>query len=111
MNNLIGKKIDHYEIQALLGEGGMGSVYRAYDLNLQRPVALKVMLAQLASQQEFQARFMQEARSAARLTHPSIVVANELQDLLVIQHLVDSSANRGQVLFQPDRAWLSLLIV
>jgi eukaryotic-like serine/threonine-protein kinase len=73
MNPLIGTRIDHYDIQALLGEGGMGAVYRAYDLNLARPVALKVMHQQLAGQPEFQARFMQEAQSAARLSHPSIV--------------------------------------
>lgn len=73
MNNLAGTKIDHYEIQAPLGQGGMGAVYRAYDLNLARPVALKVMHAQLAGQEEFQKRFYLEARSVAGLSHPSIV--------------------------------------
>ena len=76
MNGLIGRQIDHYRIDALLGEGGMGSVYRAHDLNLARPVALKVMHAQLASQPEFKARFMQEAQSAARLGHPSVVTVH-----------------------------------
>jgi serine/threonine protein kinase len=73
MNELIGRQIDHYRIDALLGEGGMGAVYRAYDLNLARNVALKVMHHNFASQQEFRARFMQEAQSAARLNHRSIV--------------------------------------
>ena len=76
MNELIGRQIDHYRIDALLGEGGMGAVYRAHDLNLARPVALKVMHAQLASQPEFKARFMQEAQSAAKLNHPSIVTVH-----------------------------------
>ena len=57
----------------MVGEGGMGAVYRAHDLNLNRPVALKVMHGQLARQPEFQQRFMQEAQAAARLNHPSIV--------------------------------------
>ncbi|MEW5987360.1 MAG: protein kinase, partial [Chloroflexota bacterium] len=73
MSTLVGQQIDHYRIDALLGEGGMGSVFRAYDLNLARPVALKVMHPQFANQPEFQRRFMQEAQAAARLDHPSIV--------------------------------------
>ncbi len=76
MNELIGRQIDHYRIDTLLGEGGMGAVYRAYDLNLARPVALKVMHGNLASQDEFKARFMQEAQSAAKLNHPSIVMVH-----------------------------------
>jgi eukaryotic-like serine/threonine-protein kinase len=74
MNDLIGHHINNYRIEALLGSGGMGTVYRAYDLNLAIPVALKVMHAQLSRQKEFQQRFLQEARAAARLNeHPSIV--------------------------------------
>jgi hypothetical protein len=71
--NLVGRQIDHYRVDALLGEGGMGSVYKAYDIHLARPVALKIMHANFASQAEFQRRFMQEAQAAARLDHPSIV--------------------------------------
>ena len=73
MSNLVGQQIEQYQIQKLLGEGGMGSVYQAYDLNLARSVALKVTHPQLARQPQFQQRFMQEARAAARLKHPSIV--------------------------------------
>lgn len=51
----------------------MGSVYRAYDMNLARPVALKVMHPHLTRQPEFQQRFLQEAQAAARLSHPNIV--------------------------------------
>ena len=74
MMNLVGRQIDNYRIDILLGEGGMGSVYRAQDLNLARPVALKVLHPSFAGQPEFRQRFLQEAQAAARLgDHPSIV--------------------------------------
>ncbi len=71
---LIGRRLENYRIDALLGQGGMGAVYRGFDVNLARPVALKIMHRQFASQPEFQRRFLQEAQAAARLgDHPSIV--------------------------------------
>lgn len=73
MANLIGQKIEHYRIEGVIGEGGMGTVYKAVDTNLARPVAIKVMHPQYAAQTEFQQRFQQEAQAAARLEHPSIV--------------------------------------
>ena len=73
MQDLIGKQIDQYRIDALLGQGGMGAVYRAFDINLARVVALKVAHPHLSAERVFQERFMQEARAAARLKHPSIV--------------------------------------
>jgi eukaryotic-like serine/threonine-protein kinase len=73
MANLVGQQIDHYRLEKLLGEGGMGAVYQAHDLNLARKVALKLMHRQFANRPEFQQRFMQEAQAAARLDHPSIV--------------------------------------
>jgi eukaryotic-like serine/threonine-protein kinase len=73
MNNRIGQLIAHYRLDALLGEGGMGTVYRAYDQKLERQVALKVMHPHIAQQPEFRARLRQEARTAAQLDHPSIV--------------------------------------
>ena len=51
----------------------MGAVYRAYDLNLDRQVAIKLMHAQFARQAEFRARLIQEAQTAAKLDHPSVV--------------------------------------
>ncbi len=73
MSNLVGKIIGHYRLDAFVGDGGMGTVYRAYDTNLERTVALKLMHAHYARQPEFQARLTQEAKTAAQLDHPSIV--------------------------------------
>lgn len=69
----IGQQIENYRIDSVIGEGGMGSIYRATDVNLMRPVAVKVMHGELAEESAFQGRFLQEARAAARLDHPSIV--------------------------------------
>ena len=71
--SLIGEQIGHYRVDALLGHGGMGAVYRAFDRNLARQVALKVMHGHLADEAQFKQRFMQEAQAVARLDHPSIV--------------------------------------
>jgi eukaryotic-like serine/threonine-protein kinase len=69
---LIGTRLGNYEIQALLGAGGMASVYRGFDQNLRRAVAIKV-LSDPAAQPDFIARFQQEARLIAGLRHPNIV--------------------------------------
>jgi serine/threonine protein kinase len=81
MSRLVGQQIKHYRIDALLGEGGMGAVYRAYDLNLARPVALKMMHRQFAGQSQFQQRFMQEAQAIARLRHVSIVIIHDFDNV------------------------------
>lgn len=71
--NLVGTRLGMYEIQALLGNGGMASVYRAFDHNLHRVVAIKVLSAATAQQVGFAERFRQEARLIASLRHPNIV--------------------------------------
>jgi serine/threonine protein kinase len=72
-NKLIGQVINNFEIQHVIGQGGMGIVYRAYHPDLQRYSAIKVMKSELAGQSGFYERFLQEARTAARLEHPNIV--------------------------------------
>lgn len=62
-----------YELGERLGRGGMAEVYRAFDIRLGRPVALKQLRADLASDPTFQARFRREAQAAAGLNHPNIV--------------------------------------
>src|SRR3954471_8486521 len=63
----------NYQIEALLGRGGMGQVYRARHVQMGRQVALKLISPALAANPTFQARFRQEARAIAALSHPHIV--------------------------------------
>jgi tetratricopeptide (TPR) repeat protein len=75
---LIGAVISDCKISQKLGEGGFGAVYKAMDQNLQRPVALKVMLQSLTSNQEFVQKFIREAITAAQLNHPNIVAIHKV---------------------------------
>ena len=73
MDRLIGTSFGPYRILEQIGEGGMGVVYRGYQESLNRYVAIKVLRGELARNQEFIARFGQEARAVARLSHPNIL--------------------------------------
>jgi eukaryotic-like serine/threonine-protein kinase len=64
---------DRYELEELLGRGGMSNVFRARDRLLERRVALKILHERYAADQEFLERFRREARAVARLSHPNIV--------------------------------------
>jgi DNA-binding beta-propeller fold protein YncE len=66
-----------YRVDSLVGRGGMGVVYRATDLSLQRPVALKLIAPELAEDERFRVRFLRESRLAASLDHPSVVPIHE----------------------------------
>ena len=69
-----GQKInDRYEIEKLIGEGGMANVYLAHDTILDRKVAVKVLRGDLAGDEKFVRRFQREALSASSLSHPNIV--------------------------------------
>ena len=73
-----GTKFGPYEIQSLIGAGGMGEVYRARDTRLQRTVAIKILPAHLSSDADLHARFEQEAKSISALPHPNICVVHDV---------------------------------
>jgi serine/threonine-protein kinase len=90
---MIGRLIDgRYQVRSRIARGGMATVYLATDLRLERRVAIKVMHGHLADDESFKQRFIQEARSAARLAHPNVVnVFDQGQDAdsayLVMEYL------------------------
>ncbi|WP_228515502.1 Stk1 family PASTA domain-containing Ser/Thr kinase [Agreia pratensis] len=90
---MIGRLIDgRYQVRSRIARGGMATVYLATDLRLERRVAIKIMHGHLADESNFKERFVQEARSAARLAHPNVVnVFDQGQDsdmaYLVMEYL------------------------
>src|SRR6266550_6046466 len=88
--------LGHYEFKTLLGSGGMGQVWRALDPALQREVAIKVLPEATASDPEYRARLLREARIAARLNHPNIatIFAVEEHDaaLYLVMELVEGTS-------------------
>src|ERR1700686_201609 len=84
-----GDKLGHYEVLSLLGQGGMGEVYRARDTKLKRDVAIKVLPTVVFRDPERMARFQREAQVLASLDHPNIGH---------IHGIVDSEDSRGLVL-------------
>ncbi|MEX2107878.1 MAG: protein kinase [Solirubrobacterales bacterium] len=89
----IGSTLAGYRLDALIARGGMGVVYRATHLALERPVALKVIAGHLASDDGFRQRFLRESRLAARLDHPNVVpifdAREEDGELIVAMRLVE----------------------
>lgn len=90
---MIGRLVDgRYQVRSRIARGGMATVYLATDLRLERRVAIKIMHGHLADDNTFKTRFVQEARSAARLAHPNVVnVFDQGQDsdmaYLVMEYL------------------------
>jgi len=77
---MIGRTLGHYRIEGKLGSGGMGEVYLARDLKLDRDVALKVLPAAMASEPQRLARFEREAKTVAALNHPNIVTIFSVEE-------------------------------
>src|SRR6266480_2532519 len=73
-----GVRLGRYEIRSKIGAGGMGEVYLAQDTELDRKVALKILPAEVASNQDRMRRFVQEAKAAAALNHPNIAHIYEI---------------------------------
>jgi streptogramin lyase len=89
---VIGSTLAGYRIDALIARGGMGVVYRATHLGLERPVALKVISQELAGREGFRERFLRESRLAASLDHPAVVPVYDSREvdgeLIVAMRLV-----------------------
>ncbi len=89
---MIGATVSHYRILEKLGEGGMGVVYKAEDIKLHRPVALKVLPRQALITEEDKTRFAREAQAAASLSHPHVAMIFEFDE-------VDDPATGGKLAF------------
>ena len=76
-SDLTGKQLGNYRVLAGLGQGGMAKVYKGYQPLLDRYVAIKVLAAHFAADEEFRARFQREAAAIARLRHPNIVQVHD----------------------------------
>jgi serine/threonine protein kinase/TolB-like protein len=70
--------LSHFRLDRPLGEGGMGVVWEATDLELERPVALKVLRPEFLENEDRRARFLREARTAAKVTHPNLATIYEI---------------------------------
>jgi serine/threonine protein kinase len=113
LEELVGQSLGHYQIVSLRGEGGMGAVFKGFDVTLQRDVAIKVMHPHIARQPNFQERFLQEARVAAKLDHPSIVRVYDFgftKSLLYIVMKFIPGANLEQMLhdLKAQGKWLRM---
>ncbi len=99
---MIGKTISRYTIIEELGEGGMGVVYKARDTRLDRIIALKFLPAQLSTDVESKARFMQEAKAAAALNHPGILGVYEIDEqdgsLFFAMEYIEGETLKGHIL-------------
>jgi eukaryotic-like serine/threonine-protein kinase len=100
----VGKVLGHYRVIEQIGAGGMGVVYRAHDLQLDRDVAVKVLAAGTLANQRIRSRFRKEAMALARLNHPNIATVHDFgtqdgMDYLVTEYIpgvtLDSKLARG----------------
>jgi Tol biopolymer transport system component len=96
-----GTKLGPYEIQALVGAGGMGEVYRARDARLDRTVAIKILPASFSTDPDRMQRFAQEARAAAALNHPNILsifdIGDEKGSPYVVSELLEGETLRERL--------------
>ena len=103
-----GTAVGRYQVQSLLGSGGMGEVYKALDATLGRPVALKVLRRELSGDPERLSRFLHEARAASALNHPNILTIHEVGDHEASRFLVSEFVEGESVRQRLERGSLTL---
>src|SRR2546421_201613 len=108
-----GARLGRYEIKNQLGAGGMGEVYLAQDTKLDRKVALKILPADLAANQDRMRRFVQEAKAAAALNHPNIAHIYEIDEAdgmhFIAMEFIDGHTLRECLLDTPSEKLLRYL--
>src|SRR5207244_6920017 len=85
---MIGRTLDHYKIESQLGEGGMGVVYKARDIRLDRPAAIKVLPPDRVTDPSRKQRFAHEAKAASALNHPGIVTIYDIRSEAGVDFIV-----------------------
>ncbi|EJZ12231.1 serine/threonine-protein kinase [Mycolicibacterium vaccae] len=108
----LGTRFGPYELQSVIGVGGMGEVYRAYDTARERMVAIKLLRPEMAADRSFQDRFRRESRVAARLQEPHVIPVHDFGEidgvLYIDMRLVDGASLkevlRAEGALQPGRA-------
>jgi serine/threonine protein kinase len=110
---IVGKAIGRFEIAEMIGEGGMAKVYRAYDPEINRSVALKILKDEHCSDEEHNSRFINEGKAAGALTHPNIVTIYDVGKLdnvpYIIMELLEGE-NLGDILRAGERISLQAVI-
>jgi serine/threonine-protein kinase len=100
-NEILNKTIGRYEIKELIGEGAMAMVYRAYDPEINRSVAFKVLKEDHCVDEEYLSRFLREAKAAGALSHSSIVTVFDVGKIdkspYIMMELLDG-CDLGEVL-------------
>jgi serine/threonine protein kinase len=96
---MVGDTISHYTIEEKLGEGGMGVIYKARDMRLDRFVALKVLPADKVADPERKRRFVQEAKAASALNHPNIITIHDIDqadgiNFIAMEHVDGKTLDR-----------------
>jgi serine/threonine protein kinase len=112
------RELGGYELREVLGEGGMGTVYRAQDLTLDRPAAVKVIRAKSLSR-EGKERFLREARACSRINHPNIITVyaagEEDGEPYMAMELIDGETlrdviNKGPIDWRTSTRWIIALL-